>query len=50
MEKVDKEILEYLTKNIPNFQYTKFFAQIICKHLNDSLMLLTSYQLNAISL
>ena len=22
MEEVDKEILEYLTKNIPNFQYT----------------------------
>ena len=37
MEEVDKEILEYLTKNIPNFQYTKFLADITCKDLNNNI-------------
>ena len=37
MEKVDKEILEYLTKNIPNFQYTKFLADVTCKDLNNNI-------------
>ena len=37
MEKVDKEILEYLTKNIPNFQYAKFLADITCKDLNNNI-------------
>ena len=37
MEKVDKEILEYLTKNIPNFQYTKLLAHVTCKDLNNDI-------------
>ena len=37
MEEVDKEILEYLTKNIPNFQYAKFLADITCKDLNNNI-------------
>ena len=37
MEKVDKGILEYLTKNIPNFQYTKLLAHVTCKDLNNDI-------------
>ena len=37
MKKQDKDTLEYLTKNIPNFQYAKLFALIICKDLNDNI-------------
>ena len=37
MEKQDKEICDYLTKNIPNFEYTKLYASIICKDLNDDI-------------
>ena len=37
MEKVDKEIRKYLTKNIPNFQYTKLLAHVTCKDLNNDI-------------
>ena len=35
MKKQDKDTLEYLTKNILNFQYV--FNMIICKDLNDNM-------------